>query len=166
MTQPMRAFTVAEVRDAVKEWFMEEGYCEGTWHAAGGAARVLNVSLHYGYDPFARREVERFTGQAERALNKLAADGVIQKAPAGTPAYGTTGRYARYWTHAKADEAAAAARERRLARDVADARWQAVRDTLARLGYTAEGKGATLTMDIANWEHVAFDLDAFERSTH
>src|SRR5215469_17330049 len=112
-----------------------------------------------------RQAVNRFHGQCLRALNALAAEGVLRKAGKGTLA--PTGHFltneAQFYTPdawTRAEEA----RDRRKADEAAlRARWEAVYDNLVRAGYEprpvpnvtgSQARGLEVTVTIESWERL------------
>lgn len=99
---------------------------------------------------------DRFTGRVKRALDKLAADGVLVRYGDGDrlPNGNTNYRSVRYYTPEAVREAETERDRKQAALDAISQRWDAVSGKLANLGYFWSGDGTDHKLSLADWEQL------------
>jgi len=176
--------TMTDVRQAVRAVIDAEPV--GEWHsyAVGQlVARQLGLAEAWhdsfrgtNYDNQAR---ERLHGQAMRAFNELAAEGVLVKVGRGERGPdGGTRNEARFWTPAAFKTAQQRAAEAREAAAAERERWTSIFDILTTHGFgdyirpvanvtRSQARGLEITLDLTGWAQLLnclpFDAQAGER---
>lgn len=138
-----------------------------SWAAGEAIGRHMKLDLH-SRDFREQAAIDRFHGQAGRAINKLADEGVLRKAGKGTrgPRGFILGNEAEFWSPAAWDAAVAQAARDQEAAEALAVRWAAVFVQLHAAGFKieqvgswrSETRGGPLTTDIDGWERL---LEAF-----
>jgi hypothetical protein len=154
------ADVVEATRTAILDYIGEHGLCIETWRAEHVVARQFG---HDGYyHPGAK-----FAGQVKRALNQLAADGVLVKVGRGEqyPSGSTAWVHPAYFTPESFAEAERRATESQDAEDAEQARWDRVSAILTAQGFEhtpgSVGEGSVLiAATLEAWEALAARLDA------
>lgn len=150
-------FTAAEVLTAVRAWLAAgaAGDFELTHRELGELQRLAGFDVFGVRNSWDRTRAEdKFSGQVKRALDKVAAEGALvrigknQTLPTGGWSSGV-----HYFTPAAAEQADRERQEREAGREAERARWTALHEALAALGFencrhTSDG----LVLDLDRWE--------------
>lgn len=157
----MPATSAAKVELAVREYLdqLDDGVVEvqyAMYRDIADLARVDTALAGHAYDQ--QKAWDKFTGQVMRQLNKLAGEGTLRKAAAGSE--GPDGREVhrgrtRFYTPEAWEERGRAADAERDRKAEIAARWGALYDRLSALGVASTNpRGGIIKLSSTDWEQL------------